>query len=314
MIKMKASSSAETELGLICGDPRADFDPAPLEFNLALKHNREGVFYTILAGFFASIAILPLLLVLGYVIVKGGSLMNRALFTQLPPPPGLSGGGIANAILGTSIVTGIASLIAIPVGVGGGVYIAEYSKVDPFSVFVHYGTNVLAGVPSIICGVFIYLLVVSTRLLFGESFSAIAGGLALAVIMIPTVIKTTDEALSLVEDDLRWAAMAVGASKFVTIMRVTLPTAFTPIATGALLAIARAAGETAPLIFTAMFAFYWPEGLLRPIATMSVLIFNYSIMPYEAQNQLALAASFVLVVLILVANLLVHQLGRFARG
>ena len=132
--------------------------------------------------------------------------------------------------------------------------------------------------------------------------------------MIPTVIKTTAEALKLVEDDLRWAAMAVGASKFTTIMRVTVPAAFTPIATGSLLGIARAAGETAPLIFKAMFAFFWPEGLLRPIATMSVLIFNYSIMPYEAQNQLALAASFVLVMFILGANLLVHQLGRLTRG
>jgi len=311
---MDTSTRVDTEFDLNIHDPRSDFDSAPLEFNLYLKHNREGVFYNLLAGFFASVAILPLLLVLGYVIFKGGSLMSLALFTQLPPPPGMSGGGIGNAILGTFIVTGIASLIAIPVGVGGGIYIAEYSSVDAFSVFVHYGSNVLAGVPSIICGVFIYVLIVSSRLLFGESFSAVAGGLALAVIMIHTIIKTTDEALQLVEDDLRWAAMAVGASKFVTIVQITLPAAFTPIATGALLGIARAAGETAPLIFTAMFAFYWPEGLLKPIATISVLVFNYSIMPYEAQNQLALAASFVLVRLILLANLLVHQRGRFARG
>lgn len=311
---MDFTTSAGIEPDLNAKNPRAEFNSAPLEYNVFLKHNREGVFYTLLAGFFALAAILPLFLVLGYVIFKGGSLMNMALFTQIPPPPGMSGGGIANAILGTLIVTAIASLIAIPVGVGGGIYIAEYSSSDPFSVFVHYGSNVLAGVPSILCGVFIYFLVVSSRLLFGESFSAVAGGLALAVIMIPTIIKTTDEALKLVEDDLRWAAMAVGASKFVTIMRITLPAAFTPIATGALLGIARAAGETAPLLFTALFAFYWPEGLLSPIATMSVLIFNYSIMPYEAQNQLALAASFVLVGMILLANLLVHQLGRFVRG
>ncbi|MCP9820537.1 phosphate ABC transporter permease PstA [Synechococcus sp. Cruz-9H2] len=295
-------------------DHRKEFDSCPLEYNPLLKHNREGIFYTVLAGLFATLAILPLLLVLGYVMFRGGALMSVELFTQLPSPPGLSGGGIANAILGTFIVTGIASLIAIPVGIGGGIYIAEYSRVDLFSVFVHYGTNVLAGVPSIICGIFIYLLVVTTRLLFGESFSAVAGGLALAVIMIPTVIKTTDEALKLLEDDLRWAAMAVGASKFVTITRVTLPAAFTPIATGSMLGIARAAGETAPLIFTAMFSFYWPEGLFKPIATLSVLVFNYSIMPYEAQNQLALAASFVIVMLILCINLLVHRLGFYLRG
>jgi len=210
MVKMRSSSKANTESGLYGHDPRADFDSTPLEYNILLKHNREGIFYNLLAGFFAAVAILPLLLVLGYVTFEGGSLMNVALFTQLPPPPGMSGGGIGNAILGTFIVTGIASLIAIPVGVGGGIYIAEYSSADAFSVFVHYGSNVLAGVPSIICGVFIYVLIVSSRLLFGESFSAVAGGLALAVIMIPTIIKTTDEALKLVGDDLRWAAMAVG--------------------------------------------------------------------------------------------------------
>lgn len=311
---MKSSSTAEIGSVSPWSALRSDFDPAPLKLDLALRHNREGLVYTAIAGCFAAMSTVPLLLVLGYVLVKGGSMVTMALFTQLPPPPGLPRGGIANAILGTFIVTGIASLVAIPVGVGAGVYTAEYSNKDTFSVFVHYGTNVLAGVPSIICGVFIYLIVVSTRLLFGESFSAIAGGLALAIIMIPTVIKTTDEALRLVEDDLRWAAMAVGASKFVTILRVTLPTAFTPIATGGLLAVARAAGETAPLIFTSMFSFGWPDSLLSPIATMSVLIFNYSIMPYEVQNEMAWAASFVLVTLILITNLLVHQLGRWTRG
>jgi phosphate transport system permease protein len=290
------------------------FDRSPLRFDPALRRNRENLGYTLFAGLFAAIAVLPLLLVLSYVLVKGGSLIRLSLFTQIPPPPGLDGGGIGNAMLGTLIVTLIASLISIPVGVGGGVYLAEYSGGGAFSIFVRNGTNVLAGVPSIICGVFIYGLIVSTRLLFGESFSAAAGGMALAVLMIPTVIKTTDEALKLVSDDLRLGALAVGASRFVMISRVTLPAAFTPITTGAVLAIARAAGETAPLIFTALFSPYWPEGLLKPIATMSVLIFNYAIMPYEPQNALAWAASFVLVMLILAANLLAHWLGRFARG
>jgi len=310
---MEFSSKPASVTERSSANPRAVFHDAPLIYNFFLKHNREGLFYTLVSGMFSAIAILPMILVLGYVVWSGGSLMNLSLFTQLPSPPGLAGGGIANAILGTFVVTGIACLIAIPVGIGGGIYQAEYSRNDFFSVFVHYGTNVLAGVPSIISGVFIYLLIVSTRVLYGESFSAIAGGLSLAIIMLPTVIKTTDEALKLVDDDLRWAAMAVGASKSTTILRITLPAAFTPIATGSLLGIARAAGETAPLIFTAMFSFYWPEGLFRPIATMSVLIYNYAIMPYEAQNQLALAASFVLVALILVANLLVHQVGRLAR-
>jgi phosphate ABC transporter permease subunit PstA len=166
----------------------------------------------------------------------------------------------------------------------------------------------LAGVPSIICGVFIYSLIVATRIFFDQSFSAIAGGIALSVLMLPTVIKTTYEGLLLVPQELRWGAYGVGASRFVTITRITLPAAFTPIATGVVLGIARAAGETAPLIFTALFSPFWPEGLFNPIATMSVLIFNFAIMPYEAQNELAWAASFVLVIMILGANLLARAL------
>jgi phosphate transport system permease protein len=288
------------------------FERQALQKQPGLRRNRWNLFFTLLAGLFATVAVLPLFLVLIYVLIKGGSLLSIGLLTQLPPAPGTSGGGIANAILGTFLVTLVAALIAIPVGVGGGIYLAEYSRGGWFQSFVRFGTNVLAGVPSIICGVFIYGLIVSTRILFGESYSAVAGGIALSVLMLPTVIKTTDEGLKLVPQELRWGAIGVGASKFVTITQITLPTAFTPIATGVVLGIARAAGETAPLIFTALFSPFWPEGLLKPIATLSVLIFNFAIMPYEAQNALAWAASFVLVVLILGANLLARWLSRFA--
>jgi len=197
--------------------------------------------------------------------------------------------------------------------VGSGIYLAEYSAGGPFARFVRFGTNVLAGVPSIICGVFIYGLIVSTRLFLGQSYSALAGGIALAVLMVPTVIKTTDEGLKLVPDELRWGALGIGASRFVTITRITLPAAFSPIATGVVLAIARAAGETAPLIFTALFSPFWPDGVLNPIASMSVLIYNFAIMPYEAQISLAWAASFVLVLMILLANLLARWLGHLSR-
>lgn len=284
-----------------------------LRFKASLPRNRWNTLFSTIAALFSLIAVLPLVLVLAYVLFKGGSLISANLLTQLPPAPGLEGGGIGNAILGTVIVTLIASLIAIPVGVGGGIYLAEYSRGGWFAQFVRFGTNVLSGVPSIICGVFIYGLIVSTRLFFGQSYSAMAGGIALAVLMLPTVIKTTDEALKLVPQELRWGAIGIGASRFVTITRITLPAAFTPIATGVVLGIARAAGETAPLIFTALFSPFWPEGLFNPIATMSVLIFNFAIMPYEAQNALAWAASFVLVVMILAANLFARWLGRFAR-
>ena len=269
-----------------------------------------------LAALFAAIAV-PLILVLGYVLVQGGSKISLALLTQLPPPPGLEDGGIANAIVGTLVVTAIAALIAVPVGVGGGVFLAEYSRSGWFAQFIRFGTNVLAGVPSIIAGVFIYGTIVTSRILFGNAYSAVAGGMALAVLMLPTVIKTTDEGLKLVPDDLRRGALGVGASRFVTVVRITLPAALTPIATGVVLGIARAAGETAPLIFTALFSPFWsdlltPEGIFAPIATLSVMIYNFAIMPYEFHNELAWAASFVLVVMILALNLFSRWLARFA--
>lgn len=289
------------------------FDRRPLTFDPNLRRNRLNQLFTGIAGLFSAIAVLPLFLVILYVLVQGGRLISLGLFTQLPPAPGLEGGGIGNAILGTIMVTLIASLVAIPIGVGGGIYLCEYANNGWFAQFVRFGNDVLAGVPSIICGVFVYGVVVATRIFFNQSYSAAAGGIALAVLMLPTVIKTTDEGLKLVPQELRWGAFGVGASKFVTIMRITLPAAFTPIATGVVLGIARAAGETAPLIFTALFSPFWPEGVFNPIATMSVLIFNFAIMPYPAQNALAWAASFVLVLMILVANLTARWISRIAR-
>ena len=288
-----------------------------LSYKLFQRRNISSWALSFLAALFAVIAVLPLILVLGYVLVQGGSKISLALLTQLPPPPGLEEGGIANAIVGTLVVTAVAGLIAVPVGVGGGVFLAEYSRSGWFAQFIRFGTNVLAGVPSIIAGVFIYGTIVTSRILFGNAYSAVAGGMALAVLMLPTVIKTTDEGLKLVPDDLRRAALGVGASRFVTIIRITLPAAFTPIATGVVLAVARAAGETAPLIFTALFSPFWsdlltPEGIFSPIATLSVMIYNFAIEPYEFHNQLAWAASFVLVVMILALNLFSRWLARFA--
>ena len=289
------------------------FDRGTLFFKPSLGRNRFNALCTSIAGLFASIAVLPLVLVLLYVLVQGGRLITPSLFTQLPPAPGMAGGGIGNAMLGTVLVTVIASLLAIPIGVGGGIYLSEYNRSGWFAQVVRFCNDVLAGVPSIISGVFVYGLIVATRVFFGQSYSAMAGGIALSVLMLPTVIKTTDEGLKLVPQELRWGAYGVGASQVVTILKVVLPSAFTPIATGVVLAIARAAGETAPLIFTALFSPFWPEGIFNPIASMSVLIFNFAIMPYEPQNQLAWAASFVLVVMILAANLLARWITRVSR-
>lgn len=288
-----------------------------LNYKPNIRRNLGNRLMTALAALFSTIAVLPLVLVLGYVLLKGASKISISLFRELPPPPGLEGGGIGNAIVGTLVVTFIAALFAIPVGVGGGIYLSEYSKSDWFAQFIRFGTNVLSGVPSIIAGVFIYGTIVTSRLIFGNAYSAVAGGLALSILMIPTVIKTTDEGLKLVPDDLRRGALSVGASQFITITRITLPAAFTPIATGVVLAIARAAGETAPLIFTALFSPYWADllsvdGWFSSIATLSVLIYNFSIMPLEVQNELAWAASFILVALILSLNLFARWLGRFA--
>jgi len=282
------------------------------DLTLKKSHPRNitGSILTTLAGFFAFIAVLPLVLVLGYVLYKGASKLSIDLFLLEQPAPGLDYGGIGNAIQGSLIVTLIASLVAIPIGIGGGVFLAEYSRGGWFAQFIRFGTNVLSGVPSIIAGVFIYSSIVSTRVLFGNAYSAMAGGIALAVLMLPTVIKTTDEGLKLVSDDLRRGALGVGASRFVTIVRITLPSASRSIATGIVLSIARAAGETAPLIFTALYSPWWADGIFNPIGTLSVLIYKFATMPYDVQNELAWAASFVLVVFILLLNLMARWINQ----
>ena len=282
-----------------------------LTYKPDIKRNIVSRILTILAGLFSTVSVLPLILVLGYVLLKGASKISLTLLTELPPPPGLDGGGIGNALIGTFVVTAVAALVAIPVGVGGGIYLAEYSRSGAFAQFIRFGTNVLSGIPSIIAGVFIYGTIVTSRIVFGNAYSALAGGMALAILMLPTVIKTTDEGLKLVPNDLRRASLGVGASRFVTIIRITLPAAFTPIATGIVLAIARAAGETAPLIFTALFSPFWPDSLFNPIATLSVLIYNFANMPYDTQIELAWAASFVLVALVLMLNLFLPVAGSF---
>ena len=290
---------------------REGFRPVP-DLTLKKSHPRNitGSILTTLAGVFALIAVLPLVLVLGYVLYKGASKLSFDLFFLEQPAPGLDYGGIGNAIQGSLIVTLIASLFAIPIGIGGGVFLAEYSRGGWFAQFIRFGTNVLSGVPSIIAGVFIYSAIVSTRVLFGNAYSAVAGGIALAVLMLPTVIKTTDEGLKLVSDDLRRGALGVGASRFVTIVRITLPSASRSIATGIVLAIARAAGETAPLIFTALYSPWWADGIFNPIGTLSVLIYKFATMPYDVQNELAWAASFVLVVFILLLNLMARWINQ----
>tara|TARA_Y100001968_G_scaffold332270_1_gene389758 strand:+ start:653 stop:1558 length:906 start_codon:yes stop_codon:yes gene_type:complete len=289
-----------------------------LKINKISKRYLKELLITSLAALFTLIAILPLFLVLSYVIIKGIEYINLDVLLLKPEPPGddlISAGGIGPAIVGTFIITLIASLFAIPIGVGGGIYLAEYSRGGKFSKFIRFGTNVLAGVPSIIAGVFIYAVIVATKIIFGSMFSGIAGGMALAILMLPTVIKTTDEGLKLVSDELRKGSLSVGASMFTTIINVTLPAAFRSITTGIVLGLARAAGETAPLIFTALFSRYYFSNfndIFYEMASLSVLIYNFALEPYESQNQLAWAASFILVIILLGMNIISRLISKYA--
>lgn len=270
-----------------------------------------GLIMTGLSAFCLIATLIPLIAVLYFVIVQGFSRLNGDLFTQLPPPPGLSEGGLANAIIGTVVVVGIAVILAVPIGVLAAIYLSEFSNNNKFALAIRFATNVLSGVPSIIAGIFAFGLLVGTDIV---GFSAIAGGVALAVLMLPTIIRTTDEALKIVPQEIRWAALGLGAYNYQTVIKVVLPAALPGIITGVTLAIARAAGETAPLIFTALFSNFWPnlsmEGLKEPIATLSVLVYNFAILPFKPQQELAWAGSLILVFLVLTTSILARLATR----
>jgi phosphate transport system permease protein len=277
---------------------------------LKKKTSDRTIFGQIMTGMAAAclgITLVPLFAILGFVIVQGFKSLNTDLFTKLPPPPGLTGGGIANAIIGTLIVVGIATAIAVPVGVLAAVYLSEFSGDNQIARGVRFATNILSGIPSIISGIFAYGLLVASGLI---GFSAVAGGISLAVLMLPTIIRTTDEALQIVPQDIRWAAMGIGAYNYQAVLKIVLPAALPAILTGVTLAIARAAGETAPLIFTALYSNFWPKGILEPIATLSVLVYNFAIVPFKPQQELAWAGSFILVLLVLLTSILARWATR----
>ncbi len=255
---------------------------------------------TVLAFVCGVLALLPLLAVLSYVLIQGFSSLNLSVFTDLPPVAGqLQGGGFGNAIIGTLIMVGIGTLISIPVGVLAAIYLTEFSSKE-IARWIRFATNVLSGVPSIIAGVFAYAVVVLTT----HGFSAIAGGFALAILMLPIIVRTTDEALQLVSQDLRQAAVGLGATNFQTVMEVVLPAAIPAIVTGATLSVARAAGETAPLLFTAQFNQYWSNTLFQPTASLAVLVYQFATSAYQNQQSLAWAASLILVLLVLLTSII----------
>jgi phosphate transport system permease protein len=251
-----------------------------------------------LTGVAALSVVSVLFLILGYLIWHGGTSLSWNFFTQLPKPVGETGGGMANAIVGSLKLLLLAAVIGLPVGLMAGVYLAEFGG-QTFSFVIRYTTDLLNGVPSIVIGIFAYSLVV----LPVKHFSTLAGGFALGIMVIPITVRSTEEFLRAIPGTLREGAMALGASKWKTIATVVLPAASGGILTGMLLALARVAGETAPLLFTAFSNRYWSPGWSQPIASLPVMIYTYAIAPYDDWHRQAWAAGLVLLGLVLLANL-----------
>lgn len=258
------------------------------------------------------LALLPLVMILFYVIKQGFTALNWAFFTQMPKPVGEAGGGMANAVVGTLMLIGLAALFAIPIGCLCGIHLAEYPE-TPFSSIVRFAADVLNGVPSIVVGIFAYGIVV----LPVKRFSALAGGVALGILMLPVVVRTTEELLRLVPPGLREGALALGATRARAVFTVIFPSALPGILTGILVATARVAGETAPLLFTSFNNRFWSTSVMQPIASLTVQVFTYAISPYDDWHRQAWAGAFLLVMIILVlsiiARLAVRRVERMNR-
>jgi phosphate transport system permease protein len=266
---------------------------------------------TVAAWVAAILASVPLFSVLYMLIVRGGARLSLELLTELPPAGFEIGGGIGNALIGTFVMVGIGALVAVPVGIMAAIFLAELGPVSKLASAARFATKTLTGLPSILAGVFAYAMVV----LVTGSYSAPAGGVALALLMVPTVILTAEEAMKMVPRIMKDAAYGMGCTRSQVIWKVVLPTALPGILTGVMLAVARAAGETAPLLFTALFSNYWlfQDGqlaLMQPTASLAVLIYNFSGMPFENQIELAWAASLVLVLLVLVVSIVSRIVGK----
>ncbi|MFQ5509756.1 MAG: phosphate ABC transporter permease PstA [Leptospirillia bacterium] len=249
----------------------------------------------------AAVAGLAMLVwILGDVAIKGAGAINWAFFTELPAPPGEAGGGLANAIVGTLLLTFVATVIAVPFGILAGSYLSEFGKESSFGAAVRYVSDILVSAPSIVIGVFVYLVLVLPT----GNFSGTAGALALAIIMIPVVTRTTEEMLRLVPTEMREATLALGAPYWKMMLGVIYRAAATGMTTGILLAVARVSGETAPLLFTALNSPYWMEGLMEPTANLTVTLFNYAMSPYADWQQMAWGAAFLITASVLVLTVI----------
>ncbi|HUN59121.1 MAG TPA: phosphate ABC transporter permease PstA [Candidatus Binataceae bacterium] len=251
------------------------------------------------------LALIPLFLVLGYLLSKGFTSLNWDFFTKMPAPVGQSGGGMANAILGTFWLVGIAAMMGVPVGVASGIYMAE-NRGGYLATAVRFAADVMMGIPTIVVGIFVYEIVVRP---FG-GFSTLAGSIALAIIMIPLVARTSEEMILLVPQELREASLALGVPRWRTTLMVVTRTAMSGIATGVILAVARVAGETAPLLFTAFGNRFWSASLFRPISSLTVQVYTYAISPFADWQRQAWAGALVLTAIVLALELGVRSFTR----
>ena len=257
---------------------------------------------TVLAVLATVLVVTPLVAIFVYLVYKGASSLNLDFFTQIPKPVGQEGGGMANAILGSAILLGISSAIGVPMGIAGGIFLAEYGRGTKLANAIRFTADVLNGVPSIVMGLAAYSLIVVPQ----NHFSAFSGGVALGIMMIPTVCRTTEEMLLMVPHAVREAALALGVPNWRSVLSITVKTASPGIITGCMLAFARVAGETAPLIFTALGNSFWSTDLNRPIAALPLQIWVYALSPYDDWHRLAWGGALVLIVLIVLAVSLVR--------
>ena len=248
------------------------------------------------------LVIAPLIAIFIYLLYKGASSLNLAFFTQIPKPVGETGGGMANAIVGSAVVLAIGSAIGVPIGIAAGVFLAEFGQGGRLANVVRFTADVLNGVPSIVMGVAVYSLIVLPQ----KHFSAFAGGVALGIMMIPTITRTTEEMLLMVPHSIREAALGLGVPNWRSVLSVSLRTASPGVITGCMLAFARVAGETAPLLFTAFGNQFWSVNLGQPIAALPLQIYVYALSPYDEWHRLAWAGALVLIVLIVVSVSLVR--------
>ncbi|MBU3665041.1 MAG: phosphate ABC transporter permease PstA [Chthoniobacterales bacterium] len=274
------------------------FEDGSLESGKMMGRSLVNRLLTALCIVLSFAAMIPLGSILYLVVKNGLPLLSPSVFTSLPPAAGMTGGGFGNAVVGTCIMVGLGLAMSVLPAVLAAIFICEYSPNGRLAGAVRFVAKLLTGIPSIICGVFAFAAVVTVT---GE-FSALAGGVALAVLMLPTILLTSEQALLGVQKAYREASYGLGATRFQTIFRVVLPDALPAILTGVMLAVARAAGETAPLIFTALFSQFWMSSLMEPTASLSVLIYNFSTMPFEYQVKMAWTASLVLVCLVTAVN------------